>query len=147
MSTNSGGVCTPQLRITLDELREVVAKNNKQRFGWSADGTRIRANQGHSVSVNLQLPAQTPPDVLYHGTASQNLETILREGLRPMRRHHVHLSRDVETARTVGARHGKPVVLEVDAASMHFSGLQFLQSENGVWLTDHVPPQNVRVLD
>lgn len=136
-----------QMHFTRDELNLVVAENSKQRFSFSDDGQRIRASQGHSIEVDLQLDSQTPPDVLYHGTARQNLEIITREGLRPMRRHHAHLSRDVETARTVGARHGKPVVLEVDAKRLHESGTEFFVSDNGVWLADEVPPDALRVLE
>jgi len=134
-------------RISREELREVVETNAKQRFAFDDDEIHIRANQGHSIPIELGLKAQTPPDMLYHGTARQNLDVITREGLRPMRRHHVHLSRDVETARTVGARRGKPVVLEVDAKRLHESGTEFFVSDNGVWLADGVPPDALRVLD
>lgn len=134
-------------RISREELHEVVETNAKQRFAFDDDEIYIRANQGHSIPIELGLKAQTPPDMLYHGTARQNLDVITREGLRPMRRHHVHLSRDVETARTVGARHGKPVVLEVDAKRLHESGTEFFVSDNGVWLADGVPPDALRVLD
>jgi putative RNA 2'-phosphotransferase len=131
--------------ITRDELEEVVAKNDKQRFAFDETSTRIRANQGHSVEIDLQLEAAVPPDVLYHGTAAHNLKIIVRDGLQKMRRHHVHLSSDVETARSVGARHGKPIVLQVDARAMHAAGFRFLLSQNGVWLVDNVPPQYLRV--
>lgn len=131
--------------ITRAQLEEVVAKNNKQRFAFDDTSTRIRASQGHSVEVDLQLESAEPPDVLYHGTAQQNVETILREGLQKMRRHHVHLSSETETARNVGARHGKPVVLQVDAQAMHTEGFSFHRSANGVWLVDGVPPQYLRV--
>lgn len=134
-------------RISREELCEVVENNAKQRFAFDDDEVYIRANQGHSIPIELGLKAQAPPDMLYHGTGAQTVETILREGLRPMRRHHVHLSSDVETARTVGARHGKPVVLEVDAKSLHESGTEFWASDNGVWLADQVPPSALRVLD
>ncbi len=135
------------MHFTRDDLNRVVAENSKQRFSFSDDGTKIRASQGHSIEIDLQLSPQTPPDVLYHGTGAQTVATILREGLRPMRRHHVHLSRDVETARTVGARHGKPVVLQVDAKTLHEQGTEFFVSDNGVWLADEVPPNALRVLD
>ena len=135
------------LRISREELQEVVENNAKQRFAFDESETFIRANQGHSIEIDLQLEAQTPPDILYHGTGAQTVETILREGLKAMRRHHVHLSRDMETAKTVGARHGKPVVLEVDAKTLHEQGSEFFVSENGVWLTDNVPPSALRVLD
>lgn len=128
-------------RITRDELDEVVARNNKQRFSYDPGRLRIRANQGHSVAVDLQLEPQEPPPVLYHGTARQYIEAIQREGLRRMSRHHVHLSGDKSTAHNVGARHGIPVVLEVDAAAMHKVGFTFYRSENGVWLVDSVPSE------
>jgi putative RNA 2'-phosphotransferase len=125
-------------RATVDE---VVATSDKKRFTISADGTRIRAAQGHSVSVDLGLDPATPPSVLFHGTAVGNLDSIRRDGLRPGRRQKVHLSPDEATAVRVGQRHGKPVVLRVDAGGMHARGLPFWRAENGVWLTDHVPPQ------
>ena len=130
-------------RITLSraQLEEVVAGNDKQRFAFDSSGKKIRANQGHSVEVDLQLQPQTPPDVLFHGTATANRESILAEGLHPGRRHHVHLSRDLQTAIAVGARHGKPLVFRVDALKMNADGFQFFRSDNGVWLTEEVPPQ------
>jgi putative RNA 2'-phosphotransferase len=130
--------------ISRAQLDEVVAKNSKQRFNFDEAGTKIRANQGHSVDVDLELESVTPPDVLYHGTGHQSVEAILREGLDKRNRHHVHLSADVETARTVGARHGRPVIFEVASGAMHADGLVFYCSENGVWLTDAVPPQYLR---
>jgi putative RNA 2'-phosphotransferase len=133
--------------ITREELDEVVASNDKQRFSFDETGTRIRANQGHSTRVDLQLEAVTPPAVLYHGTAEGNVETILSGGLSRMARHHVHLSIDVPTARKVGARHGKPVILEVDAAGMHRDGHLFFVSANGVWLADEVPPKYLKPME
>lgn len=124
--------------LTLEDLQLVVAQNDKQRFAFSADGTRIRANQGHSLSIDLGLHPATPPDVLYHGTAVRSLTSIRAQGLLKGRRHHVHLSPDEETARRVGARHGKPVVLRIAAARMHADGALFYQSDNGVWLTEAV---------
>lgn len=126
----------PLDRATLDR---VVAENDKQRFAFSPDGRRIRASQGHSVRVELGLEAVEPPEVLFHGTAETNLASILREGLRPGRRTHVHLSADEQTAVAVGRRHGQPVVLRVPAGRMHRDGHAFYRSDNGVWLTDHVP--------
>ena len=127
------------------ELEEVVAQNNKQRFSFDPTGTLIRANQGHSVEVDLQLPPTAPPAILYHGTGHQTAELIARTGLDKMRRHHVHLSADTETARVVGARHGRPVLFQVDAAAMAQAGYLFYRSDNGVWLTDAVPPEFLRV--
>ncbi|PJN21967.1 RNA 2'-phosphotransferase [Kitasatospora sp. CB02891] len=126
------------------QLDHVVATNNKRRFAYSEDGRSIRASQGHTVEVDLGLPATTPPDVLFHGTAERTLPYILAEGLRPMTRQDVHLSADTGTAVKVGSRHGRPVVLEVDAAAMAADGHEFRVSANGVWLTDAVPVQYLR---
>ncbi len=123
------------------ELEEVVAENNKQRFRFSEDGQRIRANQGHSIAVDLKLEPCTPPEKLYHGTATRFLSSIYADGLVPGSRQHVHLSGDRETAEVVGRRHGKPVILVVDAEAMHRDGKQFYISDNGVWLTDAVLPE------
>lgn len=135
------------MRITREELDEVVARNNKQRFGFDESGERIRAKQGHSVTVDLLLEPAAPPDVLYHGTGRNAVGPILREGLRKMRRHHVHLSADVSTAIVVGRRHGPPVVFRVDAAAMCADGHVFYRSDNGVWLVERVSPRYLRLLD
>jgi putative RNA 2'-phosphotransferase len=127
--------------ITRSELEEVVANNDKQRFSFDTTRERIRANQGHSIEIDLQLTPQIPPVILYHGTSKTSVESILDKGLLKMSRHHVHLSQDIETARKVGARHGYPVVFAVDAASMHEAGFCFCCSDNGVWLIDSVPPE------
>lgn len=130
-----------QFPLTLAELEEVVAKSDKQRFSFDETKTRIRANQGHSVEIDLQLEPQMPPDVLYHGTGEKSVSAIVRSGLLKMSRHHVHLSKDVETAKKVGMRHGRPVIFAVDAAAMHQAGFAFYCSDNGVWLVNEVPPQ------
>lgn len=127
-------------RFDLADLQAVVDTNDKKRFTLSEDGKRIRAAQGHSVTVELGLRPQTPPDILYHGTADRFLPSILSQGLTPQGRHQVHLSRDRATAHAVGQRHGKPVILSVDAAAMQSAGFTFHVADNGVWLTDHVPP-------
>lgn len=139
------GAATAGFRITRDELDEVVRSCNKQRFAIDDTGTRIRANQGHSVEVDLRLAPTEPPAELFHGTAERNVAAILRDGLRRMARHHVHLSPDTETATRVGTRHGKPVVLVVDAVAMRAAGHLFYCSTNGVWLVDEVPAQYLRV--
>jgi putative RNA 2'-phosphotransferase len=131
-------------RATLDR---VVGENDKQRFALSADGLRIRASQGHSVPVELGLQPQTPPDVLYHGTADRNLDSIRRDGLRPGKRTHVHLSKDEETAVAVGRRHGRPVVLRVLAGRLHAAGHAFYRSDNGVWLTGTVSADHLEFPD
>jgi putative RNA 2'-phosphotransferase len=133
-----------QFPISRDELNEVVAQSDKKRFSFDSTGTLIRANQGHSVEVDLQLLPVVPPDILYHGTGHQAVEFIEKIGLNKMSRHHVHLSKDVATAKSVGARHGKPVVFIVDAAAMYKAGYEFYCSDNGVWLVDHVPPEYLR---
>lgn len=122
--------------ITETDLRRVVANSDKKRFSLSADGRAVRAAQGHSVAVDLGLEARTPPDTLYHGTGEKAVSSILIEGLSPRARQHVHLSADPETARTVGARHGKPVVFTVYASAAHAQGQPFWIAENGVWLTE-----------
>ncbi|WP_407690803.1 RNA 2'-phosphotransferase [Saccharothrix syringae] len=130
------------LGVTEAQVREVVARNDKKRY--EVVGGRIRASQGHTVAVDLGLPAAEPPPVLYHGTTDAVAPVILREGLLPMRRHDVHLSATVETAVRVGSRRGRPVVLEVDAAGMRAAGHEFRVSANGVWLTSAVPPTHLR---
>lgn len=127
--------------LTREQLEEVVARNDKQRFAFDDhDHSRIRAQQGHSVDVDLQLASSTPPPTLFHGTNARALEQIRREGLLPMGRHHVHLSPDVPTALRVGGRRGRPVVLEVAAGRMSADGRAFSVTGNGVWLVDAVPP-------
>jgi putative RNA 2'-phosphotransferase len=132
--------------VTREELDEVVARNDKRRFSFDEAGRLIRANQGHSVEVDLQLERASPPAVLYHGTTERNARPILEGGLRRMARHHVHLSSDVETAKKVGARRGRPVVFEVNAQAMAAEGHAFYLSANGVWLVESVPPQHLRML-
>ncbi len=133
--------------LSFDQLDEVVEGNDKQRFSFSEDGRYIRANQGHSVEVDLQLEATPPPATLLHGTGAQNCASILATGLEKGRRHHVHLSTDIETARKVGARHGRPLVFRVDAAQMSQDGFEFWVSDNGVWLCDHAPPRYLTPYD
>jgi putative RNA 2'-phosphotransferase len=132
--------------LTRDELEDIVEDNDKQRFAFDESGQRIRAQQGHSVAVDLQLAPAEPPAVLYHGTAPAALPAIRAAGLQKMSRHHVHLTTDEATARRVGQRRGRPVLLAVDAAGLHAAGGVFYRSGNGVWLTEAVPPQYVREL-
>jgi putative RNA 2'-phosphotransferase len=126
-------------RLSREQLRQLVAASDKQRFALDPATDRIRANQGHSVAVDLGLPPAVPPDRLYHGTPCRNVESILAEGINRGGRHDVHLSPDVETARRVGARRGRCAVLVVAAGAMHRDGHLFSVSDNGVWLTGHVP--------
>jgi putative RNA 2'-phosphotransferase len=133
--------------LTRAELDEVVVTNAKQRFAFSSDGRRIRANQGHSTDVDLGYEPAEPPAVLFHGTVLRALPSIREQGLLPMARHHVHLSSDEATARAVGARRGKPVVLRVDAGAMRAAGHVFFRTPNGVWLTSAVPSAFISGLD
>ena len=125
-------------------LAQVVEQNDKQRFAISRDGLRIRANQGHSLDVDLGLAAVEPPEMLYHGTAKRTLAPIIEAGLHAGRRQHVHLSADEKTATAVGRRHGAPIVLKILAHAMHKDGHAFYCSANGVWLTEHVPVHYIR---
>ena len=125
--------------FSLGILKEIVVSDNKQRYAFSEDEKRIRARQGHSVNVNVELKEVVPPDTLYHGTATRFLDSILFEGLVPKSRLYVHLSKDCDTAVKVGERHGIPVVLKIDAKRMHKDGYTFSISENGVYLTKFVP--------
>lgn len=127
--------------ISMDELQAVVATSDKQRFAIDATGKLIRANQGHSVEVDLQLEVATPPDLLYHGTYSDAVAAIRTTGLQKMSRHHVHLSADRETAERVGSRRGRSYIFSVDAAAMVADGYEFYRSANHVWLVDAVLPQ------
>lgn len=128
-------------RVFLDRdlIRRIVRDNDKQRFVLSDDGRSIRANQGHSINIDLQLEPRQPPETLYHGTADRFLESIEAQGLKPGSRRHVHLSADIKTARNVGQRHGRPIVLKVAAEQMYQQGCVFYRSDNGVWLIDQVP--------
>lgn len=123
---------------TMELLVEIVETNNKKRYEFNEDKTLIRARQGHSISVNVDLKETTPPDVLYHGTATRFIDSINAEGLKKMSRQHVHLSSDYQTAINVGSRHGKPTVITVDTKKMSEDGCKFYLSNNGVWLTDFV---------
>ncbi len=125
--------------IDFETLSFIVDNNNKKRFGFNDDMSKIRANQGHSVAVDLGYSKKSPPDILYHGTAHKHVASIFKTGLDKRTRHHVHLSKDINTAQNVGQRHGKPIVLIVLAKQMHLDGYEFFESENKVWLTDNVP--------
>ena len=127
--------------LTLEQLKHIVATSDKKRFAFSDDGQRIRANQGHSVEVDLQYAPQTPPELLYHGTAIRFLDSIRKDGLQRMERHDVHLSAETKLTLQVGGRHGKPVLLTIRAGDMHRAGHVFRVSANGVWLVQRVPPE------
>lgn len=130
-----------KVKMKRDDISRVVKNNDKQRFIVSEDGQSIRANQGHSIKVDLGLTPTPPPAALFHGTATRFWPSIRVEGLKKMNRHHVHLSEDEDTAAKVGVRHGKLQILTVDSEAMAKAGHLFYVSENGVWLTDDVPPQ------
>ncbi len=125
--------------LTIEQLDEIVATDEKQRYSFNEDKSLIRANQGHSVPVDVELPEAVPPGVLYHGTGEKYVASILQQGLIPKSRLYVHLSTDRETAVKVGSRHGRPVVFTVDSNRMHQAGFKFFLSLNGVWLTKEVP--------
>lgn len=131
---------------TMEELSQIVATNNKQRYEFSEDKTRIRARQGHSIKVDVELEEMIPPGTLYHGTAMAFLDSIMEKGIVKGNRQHVHLSIDVETATKVGKRHGEPVVLSIDTKSMVTDGHKFFRSRNGVWLTDFIDVKYITVI-
>jgi len=136
-----------RFKITKDILNAVVATNNKQRFAFNEDKTSIRANQGHSIAVDVALKETTPPQHLYHGTGEQAVASILKTGLQKRERQHVHLSGDIPTAIAVGKRHGKPRIFIIAAQQMQDDGFKFFLSQNGVWLTDSVPVQYLKLLE
>jgi len=125
--------------INVELLLSVVETNDKKRFALNEDKTAIRASQGHSIEVELNLQETIAPDILFHGTADRFVPAILAEGLKKQERRHVHLSSQMETAKAVGSRHGKPVILNINARAMQADGFIFYLSENSVWLVDNVP--------
>jgi putative RNA 2'-phosphotransferase len=132
--------------ITHEELEMVVANNDKQRFSFDPTGNFIRANQGHSIEIDLQLQPIAPPNILYHGTGAKSVDAIMKTGLNKMSRHHVHLSSNIDTAKSVGIRHGKPVIFAINTQQMLEDDYIFYCSANGVWLVDHVPHQYLSVM-
>ena len=132
------GINNTGRKIDMEILEEIVATDNKQRYSFNQDKTMIRANQGHSIPVDVELKEQEPPEFLYHGTATGFLDGIINEGLKPMSRLYVHLSKDTETALKVGKRHGDPIILKIYSRDMYKDGCKFYLSENGVWLTKKV---------
>ncbi len=139
-------VKTRKFALTKELINTVVNTNDKKRFLISDDGSRIKANQGHSIKVALGLEPRMPPDILLHGTAERFLDSIFQHGLTKQQRHHVHLSEVQETAVKVGARYGKPVILNVDSKQMHSDGFEFFKTENHVWLVEHVPVKYLKGL-
>lgn len=133
------GVNETGRNLDMDILEEIVRTDEKGRYSFNDNRTKIRANQGHSVPVDMEFIERIPPDELYHGTAKKSLESIMKDGLKPMSRQYVHLSKDTETAMRVGKRHGNPALLKVDAKRAHKDGYKFYLSENGVWLVRQLP--------
>jgi len=131
--------------VTMEELEEIVETNNKKRFAFNDDKSKIRASQGHSVPVDLELPNTVPPMKLYHGTIDKSVELILKNGMSKMKRHAIHLSVDVETAINVGSRRGDAIILEISSGFMFSDGYKFQVSDNGVWLTDEVPSKYITI--
>ena len=134
-------------KINMEILENIVATDNKQRYSFNEDKTLIRANQGHSIPVDVGLKEQNPPEILYHGTATRFLNSILNDGLRPMSRLYVHLSKDIETAWKVGKRHGDPVILKINSRDKYKDRYKFYLSENGVWLTEKVDVKYFEVMN
>jgi len=142
-------VLCKKLDMSKDDLDWIVDNNNKKRYAYNEDETHIRASQGHSIKVDVELEEVNPPHKLYHGTSFEILESLKKNGLMKMNRQHVHLSADQDTARTVGKRHSKgkpPMILVIDAKLMHFNGHKIYLSNNGVYLTDHVPIDYINVI-
>lgn len=131
--------------ITFQELEFIVENNDKKRFGFNEDKSKIRANQGHSTKVKMDYKAIIPPSILYHGTATKNVDSILKSGIMKGTRQYVHLSDDTETAQKVGSRHGKPYIFIIEASKMQEAGFEFYCSQNGVWLIDFVPKEFLKV--
>ncbi|MBS9775622.1 MAG: RNA 2'-phosphotransferase [Fusobacterium sp.] len=133
--------------IDLEILEEIVKKDNKTRFVFNEDKSKIRANQGHTVKIDLGYEVKEPPEFLYHGTATKFIESIKEVGIQKKNRHHVHLSKDIETATMVGKRHGEVVILKIFAKEMNKAGNLFYESDNGVWLVDEVPTKFFEIID
>lgn len=130
-----------RVEFTREELDEIVSTNNKQRYSYNANATCIRANQGHSINIDLELKPTSPPPFLYHGTPENFVSIIKQEGIKAMNRQYVHLSADKETATKVGQRRGKPYIFTILSEKMYKDGIVFYQAANGVWLTDYVDPK------
>ncbi len=128
-----------EIELSVDKIIYVIETSDKKRFQLSDDRSKIRANQGHSIPVNLDLKEKEPPEILYHGTATRFIKNIRKHGLTSQKRNHVHLSNSIETAMEVGKRYGEPILLKVHAQKMYKQGMKFYLSENGVWLTNNVP--------
>ncbi|MDU1891779.1 MAG: RNA 2'-phosphotransferase [Dysgonomonas sp.] len=133
------------IRFNMKELEEIVVTNDKKRYSFNEDKTKIRANQGHSINIDLGLTPVEPPEFLFHGTAERSYASIMEDGIKRVSRQHVHLSKDKETAHKVGSRHGRPIILTILSGQMYRDGFEFFVSENGVWLTDYVEAKYISV--
>ena len=131
--------------IDFEILKQIVDTDDKQRYSFNEDYTKIRANQGHSINVDVGLEVKQPPDILYHGTSSNYIYSIIKNGINSKSRMYVHLSKDIKTAINVGKRHGNPVVLEINAKRMYKDGIKFYLSKNNVWLTKYVPSKYIKI--
>ncbi|MFY0630326.1 MAG: RNA 2'-phosphotransferase [Flavobacteriaceae bacterium] len=147
VSTLLTKINTENHTTTFEDLKKVVENNDKKRFIFNLDQTKIKANQGHTISIDLNLKPTKPPIKLFHGTATKNLNSIRDKGLIKGKRHHVHLSSDSETARKVGMRYGKPIILSILSETMDANGIKFYKTENNVWLTDFVAPKFIDFKD
>lgn len=134
-------------KANLEDLQRIVREDDKQRYSFSSDGNKIRANQGHSVKVNLELQSIEPPNVLYHGTAQRFKESIYKMGITKQKRQYVHLSADIDTAIKVGRRHGEPIIFTIDSKKMYEDGYNFYLSDNKVWLTEYVSPKYIKIME
>ncbi len=134
-------------QIDFETLEVILETNNKKRFRFNEDKSLIRANQGHSIEIDLGYVPKIPLAILYHGTGAKYVDSIYKQGIKKKNRHHVHLSKDIETAKSVGQRHGKPVIFEIMTDDMVKEGFEFFESENGVWLTDEVPVRFIRKIE
>lgn len=133
------------MSLKKSDIEIIVAENDKKRFTISDNGDKIRAAQGHSIDIEVAYDKTKPPDFLFHGTATKSLDNIMRDGLKSMDRNHVHLSVDVETAFNVGSRHGKPIILKIDAETAYHDGVNFYLSDNGVWLTEFIDVKYITI--
>ena len=131
--------------LSQEIIKVVIETNDKQRFTYNDVKSKIRANQGHSIKIDIDLESVEPPSLLYHGTAKRNIDSILEKGIDKRNRQHVHLSNEIETAKNVGSRHGKPIILIIDASQMQRDGIKFYLSKNKVWLTEFVDAKYITI--
>ena len=138
---------TKFFELSFEQLKKAVDTNDKKRYSFNKSFTKIRANQGHSIPVDLELKPMVPPEFLYHGTPCRFVSSIFKEGIKKQSRQYVHLSSDIKTAKKVGNRRGKSTILKIAALQMHFAGFEFYISENMVWLTDYVDPKYIEIIN